>query len=80
MVFRDFFGFGPKWCLSLVWGGANRAVAYNHPFCNDVEKKGLFKQHFPCYHYILCLQGFLLLTHLNFFRVCRSAKLRTPFQ
>ena len=41
MVFRDFFGFGPKWYLSLVWGGANRAVAYNHPFCNDVEKKGL---------------------------------------
>ena len=41
MVFRDFFGFGPKWYLSLVWGGANRVVAYNHPFCNDVEKKGL---------------------------------------
>ena len=48
MVFRDFFGFGPKWYLSasLVWGGANRAVAYNHSFCNNVEKKA-FKQHFP---------------------------------
>ena len=63
----------------LGWGGANRAVAYNHPFCNNVEKKA-FKQHFPCYHYIVCLQGFLLLTRLNFSRVCRSAKLKTPFQ
>ena len=41
MVFRDFFGFGPKWYLSLVWGVANRAVAYDHPFCNNVEKTAL---------------------------------------
>ena len=41
MVFGDIFDFGPKYYLNLVWDGANRAVAYNHPFCNDVEKKGL---------------------------------------
>ena len=81
MVFRDFFGFGPKWYLSLVWfevGRTGRSLITTL-FVMMLRKKA-FKQHFPCYHYILCLQGFLLLTHLNFSRVCRSAKLRTPFQ
>ena len=42
MVLRDIFGFGPKCYLNLlVWVGANRAIAYNFPFCNDVTKKGL---------------------------------------
>ena len=58
MVFGDIFDFGPKYYLNLVWGGTNRAVAYNHPFCNDVEKKGL-KAALSMYHCILYFQGSL---------------------
>ena len=58
MVFGDIFDFGPKYYLNLVWGGTNRAVAYTHPFCNDVEKKGV-KAALSMYHCILYFQGSL---------------------